>query len=55
MKLKKTAAFGVAAAAACTLAIPALADSGFAYMEPVASGVTLKPLLTTGDSVGGVT
>lgn len=55
MKLTKTAAFGVAAAAACTLAIPAQAASDFMYMEPVASGVTLKPLLTTGDSVGGVT
>ncbi|MEY4137595.1 MAG: hypothetical protein RL205_1723 [Actinomycetota bacterium] len=55
MRLKKTAALGIAAAAACTLAIPAQADSGFLYMEPVASGVTLKPLLTTGDSIGGVT
>ena len=53
--MKKTAAVGVIATAACALALPAQADSGFMYMEPVASGVVLKPLLTTGDAVGGVT
>ena len=55
MKFKKTAALGITAAAACAIAIPAQAGSDFSYMEPVASGVTLKPLLTTGDAVGGVT
>lgn len=36
------------------LAIPSQADTGLMYMEPVASGVTLKALVTAGDLVGGV-
>lgn len=39
---------------ACVVAVPASAKSDFSYMEPVAPGVSLDVLLTTGDKVGGV-
>jgi secreted PhoX family phosphatase len=54
MKLKKTAAIGVIATAACALAVPAAANSDFSYMEPVAAGAKLKVLATSGDTFGGV-
>jgi secreted PhoX family phosphatase len=54
MKLKKTAAIGVIATAACALAVPAAANSDFSYMEPVATGAKLKVLATSGDTFGGV-
>jgi hypothetical protein len=54
MKLKKTAAIGVIATAACALAVPASANSDFSYMEPVAAGAKLKVLATSGDYFGGV-
>lgn len=54
MRLKKTAALGVTAAAACALAVPAAANSDFSYMEPVAAGAELKVLATSGDKFGGV-
>ena len=54
MKLKKTAAIGVIATAACALAVPASANSDFSYMEPVAAGAKLKVLATSGDTFGGV-
>lgn len=54
MKLKKTAAIGVIATAACALAVPASANSEFSYMEAVASGAQLKVLATSGDTFGGV-
>ena len=33
--------------------IPTNAAAGITYMEPVASGVSLDPYATAGDSVGG--
>jgi Bacterial protein of unknown function (DUF839) len=54
MRLTKTAAVGIVAAAACALAIPASANSDFSYMETVAAGAKLKVLATSGDKFGGV-
>lgn len=54
MRLKKTAAVGVIATAACALAVPAAANSDFSYMQPVAAGAKLKVLATSGDTFGGV-
>lgn len=54
MRLKKTAAVGLIATAACALAVPAAANSDFSYMEPVAAGAKLKVLATSGDTFGGV-
>ena len=33
--------------------VPANAAAGITYMEPVASGVSLDPYATAGDSIGG--
>ncbi len=48
----------VAAIAAGTMVVSisvVSADSGFSYMEPVASGVSLKVLATAGDKINGYT
>jgi hypothetical protein len=46
---------GMAAVLAGTVAVtPASAETGLMYMEPVASGVTMKALATAGDVIGGV-
>lgn len=45
---------GLAAATALLPLVPASAASNFSYMEPVAAGVELTPVLTSGDKVGGV-
>lgn len=54
MRTRSTAVAGLAAAAVLLPALPSQAASGFSYMEPVASGVELTPILTAGDKVGGV-
>jgi secreted PhoX family phosphatase len=54
VRIRKPVIAGIAGVAALCVSIPANAESQFIYMEPVASGVTLKPLATAGDSFGGV-
>lgn len=53
MHLRTTAIVGAAALAACASALPAHAASTFSYVEPVASGVVLDVLATSGDRIGG--
>ena len=45
---------GLAGITAITLALPANAESPILYMEPVAAGVSVKALATSGDNFGGV-
>ncbi|MFZ4495980.1 MAG: alkaline phosphatase PhoX [Candidatus Nanopelagicales bacterium] len=45
---------GLAGITAITLALPAKAESPILYMEPVAAGVSVKALATSGDNFGGV-
>ena len=54
MRTRTPLIIGLASIAVCATALPAAAESGFSYMEPVASGVTLKVLATSGDVIGGV-
>ena len=53
MRLRTPLIAGAVAITACSTAIPAHAASSFSYVEPVASGVVLDVLATSGDSVGG--
>jgi hypothetical protein len=46
-------AVGLASVAACTLTVPASAQSDFSYMEPANSGVSLKVVATAGDIIDG--
>ncbi|MDD2857265.1 MAG: DUF839 domain-containing protein [Candidatus Nanopelagicales bacterium] len=55
MRIAYPIAASVAAGAVLLGVTSAQADSGFAYMEPVASGVSLKVLATAGDSLNGYT
>ena len=54
MRTRLVLATGIASVALCSSVLPAQAASSFSYMEPVAAGVELTPILTAGDKVGGV-
>lgn len=54
MRISKPVIAGLVGITAITLAIPASAESTIIYMEPVAAGVSLKALATSGDNFGGV-
>ncbi len=54
VRARRVLSSGLLTVALCAPMASAGAASEFSYMEPVASGVTLTPVLTTGDKVGGV-
>lgn len=54
MRIRKPVIAGIAGMTALCVSIPANAESQFLYMEPVATGVSMQALATSGDSFGGV-
>ena len=53
MHARTTLVAALAAAGFIALAPAAEADSQFLYMQPVAPGVALKAIATSGDNIGG--
>lgn len=54
MRRRLVASAALAAGLTAATVVPADATSNFSYMEPVASGVSLRVLATAGDVIGGV-